>query len=75
MNLFFAQVIDSLETKEIVSLVLKKLPDPVTVDLSAFEVMENCLFCCMYELTVKNCQLIWEHKTSGHLEANGYYSM
>ena len=41
MNLFFAQVIDSLETKEIVSLVLKKLPDPVTVDLSAFEVING----------------------------------
>ncbi|XP_029214585.2 dnaJ homolog subfamily C member 10-like [Acropora millepora] len=31
------EVIDSLETKEIVGLVLKKLPDPVNVDLPAFE--------------------------------------
>lgn len=33
------QIIDSLETKEIVSMVLKKLPDPVTVDLPKFEVI------------------------------------
>ncbi|KAK2560566.1 DnaJ-like protein subfamily C member 10 [Acropora cervicornis] len=37
------EVIDSLETKEIVGLVLKKLPDPVNVDLPAFEKIKKNL--------------------------------
>ncbi|KAJ7354834.1 DnaJ sub C member 10 [Desmophyllum pertusum] len=32
------EVIDSLDSKEIISMVLKKLPDPVNVDLTTFEV-------------------------------------
>ena len=36
---FFQQIIDSLETKEIVSFALKKLPDPVNVDFQTFEVI------------------------------------
>ena len=35
-----------METKEIVGLVLKKLPDPVNVDLPAFEVRIVCLSKC-----------------------------
>ena len=57
----FHQIIDSLETKEIINFVLKKLPDPINVDLAAFEVVN------LYKLYTSSQRALcsWKINTSG----------